>query len=209
MKFLGKWLPLFNFNGSADYWRKRYRLGGDSGPGSGGQSASYKAMVLNQFVADHGIESVIEFGCGDGRQLELARYPSYIGLDISPEAVALCREKFSGDEAKQFLPADAFESQGADLSLSLDVFFHLVEDRVYRDYMKRLFSASSRYVAIYSTTEESPIRTLPHVRHRPLVEDIERWLPDFVRLHDYEAILPPPDPEWSNGARFIFYARKP
>lgn len=209
MKLLGKWLPLLSFRGSSDYWLKRYRCGGDSGAGSGGQSAAYKARILNQFVTDHRIESVIEFGCGDGRQLELAQYPSYIGFDISPEAITLCQGKFSQDATKHFLPVDAFDSQRADLTLSLDVIFHLVEDRVYRDYMERLFSASRDYVAIYSTIEESRVRTLPHVRHRNVAEDVERWFPGFVRLHDYEARLPLPGPDWSNGARFLLYQRAP
>lgn len=207
MKILGKWLPLLSFGGSADYWRKRYRYGGDSGAGSGGQSAAYKAQVLNQFVADHGIESVIEFGCGDGRQLELARYPSYLGLDISSEAIALCKERFFQDTTKQFRLVDEFESQRADATLSLDVIFHLVEDDVYRVYLERLFSSSEKYVVIYSTIEESRGRTLGHVRHRRVADDISRWFPGFERMHAYEARLPMPGAEWDTGARFLLYTR--
>jgi hypothetical protein len=39
-------------------------------------------------VAERRIRSVIEFGCGDGNQLGLMRYPSYLGLDIEPCAAA-------------------------------------------------------------------------------------------------------------------------
>ena len=207
MKFLGKWLPLLSFGGSGDYWRKRYRYGGDSGIGSGGKSASYKAAVLNRFVADRGIECIIEFGCGDGRQLELARYPSYLGFDISSEAVDLCREKFAGDGAKRFMLLEEFESQQADATISLDVIFHLVEDEVYREYMERLFSSARQYVAIYSTVEESRGRTLRHVRHRKVADDVARWFPSFTRMHDYEAGLPLPGSDWDSGARFLLYAR--
>lgn len=207
MKFLGKWFPLLSFKGSGDYWRKRYRYGGDSGAGSGGQSARYKADVLNRFVAERDINSVIEFGCGDGRQLELARYRSYVGLDISPEAVALCQEKFSADASKSFVLLDQVQSQRAELALSLDVIFHLVEDEVYRDYLDRLFASAMQYVVIYSTVQESARKTLRHVRHRAVADDIARWFPEFARMHDYESELPVPGADWDNGARFLIYAR--
>ena len=69
------WLSL-TMRSSGDYWERRYRLGMTSGPGSAGKLASFKADVLNEFVRDNGVQSVIEFGCGDGTQLTLAKYPS-------------------------------------------------------------------------------------------------------------------------------------
>lgn len=207
MKFLGKWFPLLSFKGSDDYWRKRYRYGGDSGVGSGGASARYKAAVLNKFVADRDIGSIIEFGCGDGRQLELARYNAYLGLDISPEAVALCRKKFSSDASKTFMLMEDFQSRQADASLSLDVIFHLVEEEVYREYLQRLFASATHYVVIYSTVDESRGKTMRHVRHRKVADDVARWFPGFARMHDYESSLPVPGADWDSGARFLFYAR--
>nr|BFF27640.1 hypothetical protein GCM10025732_56050 [Glycomyces mayteni] len=63
------------FPGSAAYWEKRYADGGNSGGGSRGTNAEFKAEVLNKFTAEHGIESVIEFGCGDGEQLSSPSTP--------------------------------------------------------------------------------------------------------------------------------------
>ena len=76
------------------YWERRYADGQDSGYGSRDQLARFKASFLNAFVARNGIRSVIEFGCGDGTQLSLADYPSYLGLDVSPTAVRLCASRF-------------------------------------------------------------------------------------------------------------------
>src|SRR3954467_11496426 len=87
---------------SAAYWEKRYAGGGDSGAGSYGRFADFKAEVLNEFVEAHAIRNVIELGCGDGNQLVLARYPEYLGLDVSPAAVARCRERFASDAGKSF-----------------------------------------------------------------------------------------------------------
>ena len=74
------------FRHSAQYWDDRYRLAGNSGAGSYGRLADFKANVLNEFVAREKIASVVEFGCGDGNQLSLSRYPRYTGFDVSEHA---------------------------------------------------------------------------------------------------------------------------
>jgi len=67
------------FTSSEDYWEQRYAEGGDSGVGSYGKFREFQASFLNDFVARNGIRTVIELGCGDGSQLELAEYPTYTG----------------------------------------------------------------------------------------------------------------------------------
>lgn len=61
-----RWAFHRSFPGSAAYWEKRYERGGTSGPGSCGRLAQFKAEVVNRFVAEHDVQSVVEFGCGDG-----------------------------------------------------------------------------------------------------------------------------------------------
>lgn len=71
----GRWQALrLPFRTSGDYWEQRYRQAGNSGAGSYGRLAEFKAEVLNEFVARHSIGSVVEFGSGDGNQLTLAKY---------------------------------------------------------------------------------------------------------------------------------------
>src|SRR3989339_1402077 len=82
---LGHLLRAAKSPGTISFWEARYRSGGDSGLGSFGRLAQFKADVLNDFVRQAGIASIIEFGCGDGNQLRLAAYPSYVGLDVSRE----------------------------------------------------------------------------------------------------------------------------
>jgi SAM-dependent methyltransferase len=171
------------FRGSADYWRARYGSGGDSGAGSYAKFGAFKAEVMNAFVADHDIASVIELGCGDGNQLALAKYPSYLGIDVSEEALKICRQRFTGDASKTFLAADEYKGQRADLALSLDVVYHLVEDEVFDAYMRRLFDAAARFVVIYSSdTDEAEADSDPHVRHRRFSAWIERHRPEWRRL---------------------------
>ncbi len=151
-RILGRTAPRSGpFPGSKEYWEARYASGGDSGTGSHAQLAAFKADVLNAFVAQHGVRSVIEFGCGDGSQLSLASYPKYFGLDVSETAVDKCRKLFASDPSKTFALMSDYRGEEADLTLSLDVIYHLVEDDVYDDYMRKLFAGSSRYVVVYSS----------------------------------------------------------
>ena len=63
---------------------------------------NFKVEIINKFAEENGIDSVVEFGCGDGKQLKFSNYPAYIGLDISRKAVAICKEKFADDRSKFF-----------------------------------------------------------------------------------------------------------
>lgn len=166
--------------GSAEYWEKRYAAGAGSGVGSYGVFAEFKARVLNEFVATRHVQTVIELGCGDGNQLGLANYQSYLGFDVSSTAISKCRKLFVSDEHKAFRLMSEYNGEKADLALSLDVIFHLVEDGVFAHYMRMLFDASSRYVIIYSSdTDDNAGHAGTHVRHRKFTrwinENLQNW----------------------------------
>lgn len=193
---------------SPEYWERRYAEGGSSGPGSYGLLAEFKAQVLNDFVYTHNVRSVIDFGCGDGNQLSLARYPEYIGVDISPTAVELCRKRFAGDTTKTFTAYP--EPQGrAELALSQDVIFHLTEDHVFETYMRSLFGAATRYVAIYSDDTDYGFRDI-HVRHRCFSNWIAHNYPDWSLIQhthtplDLTGVDPKAGIPWSD---FYIYER--
>lgn len=159
------------FRGSEAYWEARYRRGGTSGEGSYGERADYKAHFLNAFVRENAVRSVIELGSGDGNQLTLADYPSYIGLDVSPTAIRKCALRFADDHTKSFFVYDDrcfVDRHGlfrAELALSLDVVYHLVEDRSFELHLAHLFDAATRFAVVYSTDDAIESRS-PHVRHR-------------------------------------------
>jgi hypothetical protein len=166
------------FQNSTSYWQNRYVAGGNSGAGSYDEFAQFKASVLNRFVEEQGIQSVIEFGCGDGNQLLLANYPTYTGFDVSETALQRCRTLFSTDASKRFRNVSLWSGERADLVLSLDVIYHLVEDDIYESYMTTLFAAAKHFVVIYSSNHDtSPLTSAPHVRHRRFTT----WIDDHCR----------------------------
>lgn len=169
------------------YWDSRYTSNRDSGAGSYGRLARFKAQFLNRFVQEWEIGSVVEFGCGDGAQLSLAKYPKYVGLDISQAVVEKCRRRFEGDHSKRFehYNPECFDpvTCQAELALSLDVIYHLSNDRIYRQYLEHLFESAVRYVIVYSNSDQSELpgvnESAAYIRFRDFLSDVERWFPGW------------------------------
>jgi len=203
------------FRGSQNYWESRYAKGGTSGAGSYGEFAEFKAEIINNFLLANHIKSVIEFGCGDGNQISLFRFPHYIGVDVSQTVLNRCQGRFSGDPTKTFLLSTQYKGQTAECALSLDVVYHLVEDRIFTDYMDTLFSSALRFVILYTSNvmpQELRTRNLQmreHVRHRHVTGYVAEHHPGW-RLAEH---IPNRYPyNWDTGkgsfADFFIYESK-
>ena len=194
---------------SARYWEARYQQGGHSGAGSYGNLADYKAAFINAFIQSNEINSVLDFGCGDGNLLSLLRVPSYTGVDVSPTTLAACAKRFRARPNHYFHLFDALQpNDHAELTLSIDVIFHLIEDSVFRNYLTALFTRAAKYVLVYASNTDQAWPDA-HVRHRRFTDSIARDFPDW-RL---AAHLPnpyayrPQQPETTSFADFFVYAK--
>ena len=104
---------------------------------------------------------------------------------------------------------EEYSNETAELTLSLDVIFHLIEDNVYAAYMNRLFDSSEKYVAIYSSdTEDNPENYSRHFRNRNfsqwVAENKKEW-----RLHSHVKNKYPftGDPKVGSLSDFYFYTK--
>ncbi|ABX32007.1 hypothetical protein Pmob_1298 [Petrotoga mobilis SJ95] len=199
------------FPGSKKYWEERYKTGGNSGQGSYGKLAEFKAEVINSFVKEKRINSIVEFGCGDGNQVSLFDFPKYIGLDVSETAVNLCRERFMKEKTKSFFLYNPEEVESnkslfkAEMSLSLDVIYHLVEDLHFDLYMQNLFLSAEKFVIVYSSnTDKNPKGTPPHIKHRRFTDWIEKNAPEWELFRKIKNKYP----EESSADFFIFCRRQ-
>jgi len=202
--------PKGNFQNSEHYWEERYRTGGTSGVGSYSVLAEFKAEVINSFVSEHKINTVLEFGCGDGNQLKYFKFKSYVGYDVSPTIIRHCRRLFKKDRSKQFKLMSQWEPLVAECTLSLDVIYHLIEDSVFNDYMSKLFQSSSRYVIIYSTNSNGHENNgvAGHVRHRKFTDWVESKKPEFILVEHLLNRYPyNGDAKVSTYADFYFYEK--
>jgi trans-aconitate methyltransferase len=145
-----------------DYWNKRYTQGVyGSGYGSYGVQLKKKLKWLKGLP----IKSITEIGCGDfnfGDNL-LKLYPNvtYTGYDISDHIVEVNKKVYP-----QFNFTNKFPPFGADLTLCVDVLFHVLDDNEYTVLLINLKQALrfGKYLAI--TAYEQPQTTADHLKVR-------------------------------------------
>jgi len=167
---------------SAEYWENRYRVGKNSGAGSYGRLATFKATVINEMISKNKIESIIDFGCGDGNQLSLMQPRKYIGVDVSPSTIQSLRDRFESQPLFSFVLADGIGRETRyDLSMSIDVIYHLIEDSVFESYMENLFFYADRFVLIYSSNTVLPYAG-SHIRHRRFSDFVESKFPGWRQV---------------------------
>ena len=180
--------------------------GGNSGLGSYGEVAEFKAGVINRLIRDYEIKSATELGCGDGNQLGMFKFPLYVGMDVSRKAISMCQQKYFQDGAKTFVqykpeePKGALEPYRSEMALSLDVIYHLVEDSVFDRYMRDLFSLAQRFVVIYSSNADGDDGLIPQYKNRRFTVWIEE------NLRGWELVERVSNPHTRvSGADFFIY----
>ena len=165
---------------SKEYWNDRYKKGRNSGSGSFNELAKFKADIINDFIGKNQIKSIVDYGVGDGNQLKLLNTENliYTGIDVSEFIISKCKEEFKDDKTKQFINSNSINNGlKADLVVSCDVIYHLIEEHVYEDYMENLFSMSQKYVIIYAKDED--INHTVHVKFRKFSNYIENNLQEW------------------------------
>lgn len=201
------------FNSNA-FWEYHYQNGGTSGCGSQGQLAEWKAEILNNFVEEYGIRSIIELGCGDGAQLSLYKFYEYVGLDVSPLAVDMCRKKFASDRSKTFgnYRCDGTdELPMADMTLSVDVLAHITDREMLYNYLIDMFSHAGNWVVFYAwdheigTGEYFPEFYQP-MKFTDIIADMfSEWILYDVMKNKYPATKP--EDETGSHSDFYIYRR--
>ena len=169
-----------NFN-SAAFWEEHYKKGGDSGAGSRDHLSEFKAKIVNNFIKNNNINTLIEIGCGDGNIISMLNVNNYVGVDVSPTIIEKNRKLFQHDMSKSFFTTEEREEyiyRRFDASLSMDVIFHLVEDDIFYAYMKDLFDLSERYVIIYSSNHEE-YTAWKEFRHRNFTGYVQNNFPEW------------------------------
>ena len=127
-------------------------------------------------------------------------------MDVSPTALARCAARHPGHrfvtpEGLRLLPP-------AELTISLDVLYHLTEDEVFLDTIRALFTWATRFVVIYASNVDSAW-PVPHVRHRRFTDHVAATEPAWRLLAHLPNPWPydPAQPNETSFADFFIYAR--
>lgn len=167
---------VYHYQYSYNYWEYRYMNNGTSGEGAYGKYAIFKADIVNNFIIDNNIIDVIDFGCGDGNQLKYLNIKKYVGCDVSETSISICNMLYINDNTKDFFLIKNLKKDKYNLSLSLDVIYHLIEDYEFEIYMKNLFDFSNKYVIIYSSNHNNNESVAKHIKNRTF----SNWIDDNV-----------------------------
>ena len=130
-------------------------------------------------IARYPSPSVLDVGCGPGRVAESvidAGAATYVGIDLSPNMLALARRRLSGCESVELIEGDFFAvdvSREFDVVLALGLFEYLDEPARAAAWMRA--RCSSTLVASFTRWDwaKGPLR---HFRYRVLYR---------CPLHDY------------------------
>lgn len=163
-----------------EYWEKRYRSGRTSGMGSYGKNGKRKTEIVNNYIKKYSIKSILDLGCGDGNQTKMLKgFEKYVGYDISEYVIELCSIKFSDNNAIKFY-TDINKLPTAELCLSLDVIYHILDEVDFVKHMSLLFTKSTKYVLIFST--ECTGKLNKYILHHKFK--------DYIKMHhsDFELI---------------------
>ncbi len=184
-------------------WKNRYQNGGNSGSGSYNELYIFKRDIINDIIKKNNIHSIIDFGCGDGNQIKEINTKNYIGIDIADTGIKICKMKYNNDITKKFYTYDEINNikLQSDLTMSLDVLYHILEDELYFNYLKQLFSSSSNYVLIYSNNYNGHI--VGHMHTRKFTDDVEKKFPNWELREKINQIYPK-----KSSADFYLYKKK-
>ncbi|MDO5510418.1 MAG: class I SAM-dependent methyltransferase [Weeksellaceae bacterium] len=169
--------PLDQAHPMESYWERKYTAGKNGGKGSMRNLGAFKASIVNNFISENNINSVIDWGCGQGQMVSMIKAVNYIGIDLSRTAIRRCKKRIAGDEHKQFLHYSMYKGQQAELSLSMDVLCYQPTQHTYQEHLQQLFGSSTKWVIIYAY--DGQMQHSVHCHSRRFLPDIEHWFPDF------------------------------
>jgi len=162
------------------YWEARYVAGGDSGPGSSKNEGRFKSNLVGSLIDFLQVESIIDFGCGDGQLMSEALSGHsgihYTGIDFSPKALELSESKIGRLQGinSRFVNMDPSKGQPtpvADLAICLDVLFHIKERADASRLMMRVLNSFTKAAVLTMWTDdvlnEEP-RLARHVFYHPI-----------------------------------------
>lgn len=146
-----------------EYWDGRYKERLGSGEGSRGDLLEYKAKYLNDLFKKYEVESVFDFGCGDGYLANLLECKQYFGVDISQHAAQQCRELVK--KPNFVFEQGHFGNYGADVIkrkfnnlfgvdvdavMCIDVLYHIMDENLVEIVLQSMFGAKAKIVITYT-----------------------------------------------------------
>ncbi len=183
-------LRRYRFNNSR-FWDRRYRrdLHLGSGPGSRGENLVLKSRIISAGIAEHGISSVLDIGCGDIAILDSLAIAGYVGIDIS--SVIIERNRLRRPDWT-FICADlrgSFNPPAADMVLCLDVLIHQRAKQHYLAILTKAIQSAKKLTLVSGYSKPDPTGNHTVFYHEPIEMSVRRICPQasIEKLAEYRA----------------------
>lgn len=127
------------------YKNELWGQGQGSGGGSSIEITTGYRIFLQEFIDEHEIKSVVDYGCGDWQFSKLINWSSdpdrvYLGIDCVQAVVDKCNTKFGNDKTK-FICSNTLEGvEKSDLLIIKDVLIHWPNQEIIK-FIKQLNSS--------------------------------------------------------------------
>jgi SAM-dependent methyltransferase len=214
---------------SQDYWDSlhgehpgEFTAVGYAGLGEGFNRGAYRHLrlpALRRLLLRNRVtpRALLEAGVGIGAYAGLWRelgVEEWVGVDISPRAVAYLRTRFPDGEfhvVDLARPEGALEGRCFDLVAAIDVLYHIVDDVQFEAELAWLASRVGEhgYLVVSDVFTDSPWgRRFAHVRRRPMEAYLQILEPCGLRPVDREpvfAILGDPVPDGRGRGKVLFW----
>jgi SAM-dependent methyltransferase len=186
---------------SKSFWENRYRNNGNSGLGSYGDESKFKSSYINDLIKKESIKTITDLGCGDGNQISLlSGFKKYYGYDFSDTALIKAKNINKGAEY-EFIN-NISDLPISDMSMSLDVTYHIIEDNLFDEYLSKLFMLGERYVLIYSMDVDGP-QISEHIKSRSFT----KWVKENDIKYTLVDVTQYPKKLKANGVGFYLFEK--
>lgn len=171
---------------SKEIWKNR---AANSGLGSRGARANYKADYISNFVKENKIDKIIDFGCGDLIVAKDIEVGNYVGVDIVDHKLPP-KEEIKPNSFKVIVSSfDEFdENETSQLVINLDMLYHILENesKYLEDTIETLYNASEEFIIIYAQDSfRSDIKWSGHMFNSPWRQILENnYKVELVKQED-------------------------
>jgi SAM-dependent methyltransferase len=148
------------------FWSFRYEVFSDlgSGVGSRGENLSYKSSLL-QTLGIETSQSILDVGCGDLEVIKNLHLPNYLGVDVSPQAIEVARQKRPDLKFVLFERHNSGRLPSADTVICLEVLIHQSTFKDYRRLIELLVQKTKNKLIVSGYTTSQPHHDINHMVH--------------------------------------------
>ena len=158
------------------FWSFRYQMFAElgSGVGSRGENLLYKRSLLQTLGIEQS-SSILDVGCGDLEVIRTLKLPNYTGIDVSPQAIELARQK-RPDLNFVLLEHDNKYVPAADLVICLEVLIHQQNWKDYQNLINFLVQKTTNQLVVSGYTTEQPHHNTNHMVnfHESLLDSLSK-----------------------------------